>query len=86
MAKYQILYWQHIPLTVKATDATGMVRQDLSGRFEEALKNATSDYRQVMHSTELRWSKEQERAGSANEVVAAVIKELNEAWDKDQSS
>jgi hypothetical protein len=82
MATYQILYWQHVPLSVKATDDTGSVRQALSGRFEAALKQGTDDYKQVMHSSSFKWGRIGEREGSAAEVAAAVAAELTEHWDE----
>jgi hypothetical protein len=82
MAKYQILYWQHIPLGVRAIDEQGPVRQTLSGRFEEALKRTSEDYKQVLHSSELKWTPEQERPGTAAELVAAVMSDLEENWDE----
>ena len=86
MAKYQILYWDHIPLSVRATDENGTVRLPLSGRFEEALKTDTEDYKQVMHSSSFRWSGIQERAGSAAEVAAVIATELAETWDESEAS
>jgi hypothetical protein len=86
MATYQILYWDHIPLSVRATDENGTVRLPLSGRFEEALKTDTEDYTQVMHSSSFRWSGLQERAGSAAEVAAAIATELAETWDEAEAS
>jgi len=44
MAQYQILYWRHIPLGVKATDLNGTVRENLPPRFQEAIDRlATQD-------------------------------------------
>jgi hypothetical protein len=86
MAKYQILYWDHIPLSVRATDENGTVRLPLSGRFVEALKTDTEDYTQVMHSSSFRWTGIQEREGSAAEVATAIAKELMETWDEAEAS
>ena len=83
MATYQILYWQHIPLSIRATDLDETVRQTLSGQFEDILKRASEDYRQVMHSSEFWWSKKQGRQGSAAEVAAAVAMELAMAWEEE---
>ena len=43
MARYQILYWEHIPLGVKATDVNGTVRENLPTRFQEAVERARDD-------------------------------------------
>ena len=85
MATYQILYWNHIPLSVRAADETGIVSQPLSGRFVEALQNDTEDYKLVMHSSNFKWSKEQERAGTAAEVTAAIVQELTETWNEKEA-
>jgi hypothetical protein len=82
MATYQILYWQHVPLSVKATDEQGSVRQPLSGQFETALKTGTDNYKEVMHSAAFKWGQIQEREGSAAEVAAAVAAELTERWNE----
>ncbi|MEW5956586.1 MAG: virulence factor [Chloroflexota bacterium] len=82
MATYQILYWRHIPLSVRATDEQGAAGQALAGRFEEALRKDTENYRLVMHSSSFKWGRKQERAGSAVEVAAAVAQELTENWDE----
>ncbi len=85
MAEYQILYWQHIPLSIKATDVNETVRQTLSGRFEEALRTASAGYQLAMHSTELRWSSLQERKGSASEVARTVAEELAKVWNAEEA-
>ena len=82
MAKYQILYWRHVPLCVRAIDEGGTVRQTLSDRFEEALKRASENYKQVLHSSELHWTNEQDQQGTATEVVAAVMRDLDDNWDE----
>lgn len=88
MARYQILYWEHIPLGVKATDVNGTVRENLPARFQQAVENASS---QAGHSSAaaytsmFKWGKEEERDGSAAEVAAAVAKELDETWDEEEA-
>lgn len=88
MARYQILYWEHIPLGVKATDVNGTVRENLPPRFQQAVEKASS---QAGHSSAaaytsmFKWGKEQEREGSAAEVAAAVAKELDETWNEEEA-
>lgn len=88
MARYQILYWEHIPLGVKATDVNGTVRENLPARFQEAVERASS---QAGHSSAaaytsmFKWGKEQEREGSAAEVAKAVAQELDETWDEEEA-
>lgn len=89
MARYQIVYWRHIPLGVKATDINGTVRENLPDRFHEAFQQAAIQDRTApagpFTTSGFRWAEEQEREGTAAEVVAIVAKELIESWDKERS-
>ena len=86
MAQYQILYWRHIPLGVKAADLNGMVRENLPSRFQDAIdrsaklvgRNSTSAYTSMF-----RWSRSAEREGNAQEVAKAVAEELAALWPDD---
>jgi hypothetical protein len=83
MAQYQILYWKHIPLGVKATDLYGTVRQNLPPRFQEAIERlAALDGRTSTsaYTSMFRWSRPQEREGSAAEVARQVAAELDAQW------
>jgi hypothetical protein len=83
MAQYQILYWRHIPLGVKATDLNGTKRENLPPRFQEAIdrlamkdgETSTSAYTSMF-----RWSEPQERDGSAAEVAKTVADEIDAQW------
>ena len=88
MARYQILYWEHIPLGVKATDVNGTVRENLPARFQQAVENASSQAGHASaaaYTSMFKWGKEEERDGSAAEVAAAVAKELDETWDEEEA-
>ena len=85
MARYQILYWEHIPLGVKATDVNGTVRENLPARFQQSVEKASSQAGHnsaAAYTSMFKWGKEMERDGSAAEVAAAVAKELDETWDE----
>lgn len=78
-ATYQVLYWRDIPSAVKAWDENGEVKVELSPRFAEridiqALRLGLTD--EDSYVAEYHWSDEVERAGSAEEVAAAVRDEL----------
>ena len=84
MARYQILYWEYIPLGVKATDVNGTVRENLPPRFQEAVENASSRAGHdsaAAYTSMCKWGKEQGRDGPAKEVAATVAKEWDETWD-----
>jgi cobalamin-dependent methionine synthase I len=81
-ATYQVLYWKDIPSQVKAWDENGEIKIELPARFAdlidaEAQKLGLTD--EDSYTAQYRWSEEQERAGSAEEVAAAVRGELEAA-------
>lgn len=88
MARYQILYWEHIPLGVKATDLNGTVRENLPARFQEAVQRASTRAGHdstAAYTSMFKWGKEQERTGSAREVAAVVAKELDSSWNEEEA-
>ena len=79
MAIYKVLYWQEIPTQVKADDGVDDVSVMLEPKFmayidvlaaQRGLQGA-DDY-----LAQWKWSDEQERDGSAEEVAEAVKAEL----------
>ncbi len=88
MARYQILYWEHIPLGVKATDVNGTVRENLPARFQAAVENASSRAGHdsaAAYTSMFKWGKEQEREGAAKEVASSVAKELDNTWNEEEA-
>lgn len=85
MAKYQILYWHDIPVQVKSRDRSGRASRELATRFQAAIDRAammaglteSDDYIEAF-----QWSKPQERAGTAQEVVEMVVAELEAQYPK----
>ena len=84
MATYQILYWQEIPSQIKAEDELDDVTLPLDPRFMERIDRlaaqrglqSTDDY-----LAQWRWSDEQEREGTAEEVARAIKLELEAGAD-----
>ncbi len=79
MAFYQILCWQDIPSQVKAWDDFDEFKIELSPRFADRIDRAAQS--QGLTSTDdylaqWKWSEEQERPGTAQEVADAIKKEL----------
>jgi len=79
VAIYKVLYWQEIPTQVKADDGVDDVTIMLAPKFmayidvlaaERGLQ-ASDDY-----LAQWKWSEEQERNGSAQEVAETVKAEL----------
>jgi len=79
MATYKILYWQEIPSQIKAEDDSDDVTLPLDDRFMERIDQLAAqrglqgadDY-----LAQWRWSDEQERDGSAEDVARAIKSEL----------
>ena len=84
MATYKILYWQEVPSQVKAEDGQDEVNIPMPQRFMERVDRlamqrglqGTDDSLAQWH-----WSDEEERDGSAQEVAAAVVAELEAGAD-----
>jgi hypothetical protein len=84
MATYKILYWQEVPSQVKAEDGQDEVNIPMPQRFMERVDRlamqrglqGTDDFLAQWH-----WSDEEERDGSAQEVAAAVVAELEAGAD-----
>ncbi len=89
MARYQILYWRYVPLGVKAIDINGTVRKNLPSKFHEVFQDAAArggqDSAAIYTTSGFRWAEEQDREGTANEVVAAIVKELTDTWDQEKA-
>jgi len=83
MATYKVLYWQEIPSQIRAEDDQDEVSLPLAPKFMEridqlavqrGLRNA-DDY-----LAQWKWSEDQERDGSAQEVAETVRADLEAAW------
>ena len=84
MATYKVLYWQEVPSQVKAEDDQDEVNIPMPQRFMERVDRlamqrglqGTDDF-----LAQWRWSDEEERDGTAQEVAAAVVAELEAGAD-----
>jgi Arc/MetJ-type ribon-helix-helix transcriptional regulator len=85
MATYKILYWQEIPSQIKVEDDEGEeVSVELPAKFMEHIDemaakrgfNSADDY-----LAQWKWSDEEEREGSAQEVADALKTELEAKAD-----
>ncbi|MDQ6885219.1 MAG: virulence factor [Candidatus Dormibacteraeota bacterium] len=80
MAKYQVMFWKHIPAQVKAWDDGHEVKRMLPDRFQAAIdayamKDGSTDMDAYLEAW--RWGDPQERAGSAEDVANSLVKELD---------
>jgi len=79
LAKFQVMYWKHIPSQVKAWDGDGEAKAMLPDYFQAAI----DAYAMKEGSTEMdaylegwHWGPVEERAGAAAEVIEAVVAAL----------
>ena len=83
MATYKILYWQEVPSQIKADDGADEVSLPMPDAFQERIDQLAAQ-RGLQGSDEYlaqwRWSEEEEREGSAQEVAEAVKDELSAQW------
>ena len=89
MARYQILYWRHIPLGVKAFDIDGMVRKNLPIQFQQIFQQAAlqeNRHAEDPYTTSgFRWGQENERDGPAHEVATQIVDEIVNTWNNDEA-
>jgi len=82
LASYQVMFWKHIPSQVKAWEGVAEVKRMLPDRFQVAIdafamKDGSTDMDAYLDGW--HWGPVEERAGPADEVLEAVIAELDEA-------
>jgi hypothetical protein len=79
MATYKILYWQEVPSQIKADDGVDEVTLPMPPRFMERV-DLLAAMRKLQNADDYlaqwKWSDEEERDGTAGEVAAAVMAEL----------
>ena len=84
MATYKILYWQEIPSQIKAEDDMDDVTVQLPDSFQERidLMAARRGLQEAdAYLAQWKWSEEEDREGSAEEVARAVRAELEAKAD-----
>jgi hypothetical protein len=82
MALYQILYWQDIPSQVKAWDDFDETKLELASRFAARIDQAAQTQGLTSADDFLaqwKWSPQQEREGTPEEVARALQRELEAA-------
>jgi hypothetical protein len=80
MARYQVLYWQDVPSVVKAFGDDGNeLKRQLPDWFQQEIDNRAMTQGLVGSDAYLeqwRWGDVQERDGSPDDVLDAVVREL----------
>jgi hypothetical protein len=82
MAKYQVMYWKHIPSQVKAWDAESEAKRMLPDYFQAAIdayamKDGSTDMDAYLAGW--KWGPVEERAGAPQEIIAMLVEELTAA-------
>ena len=82
MASYQVMYWKHIPSQVKAWEGDTQAKRMLPDRFQVAIdafamKDGSTGMDAYLDGW--RWGPVEERQGAPDEVIAAVVAELDAA-------
>lgn len=82
LASYQVMYWKHIPSQVKAWEGDTQAKRMMPDRFQVAIdafamKDGSTDMDAYLDGW--RWGPVEERSGGPEEVLAAVVAELDGA-------
>jgi hypothetical protein len=82
VAKYQVMYWKHIPSQVKAWDGESEEKRMMPDYFQAAIdayamKDGSTDMDAYLEGW--RWGPVEERAGQAQEIIAELVEELTAA-------
>jgi hypothetical protein len=85
MASYQVMFWKHIPSQIKAWEGETQAKRMLPDRFQAAIdayamKDGSTDMDAYLDGW--RWGPVEERAGSPDEVAAALSAELDGAYPR----
>ena len=82
MASYQVMFWKHIPSQVKAWEGSTEVKRMLPDYFQAAIdayamKDGSTDMDAYLDGW--RRGPVEERAGTPEKVLSAVVEELTAA-------
>ena len=82
MARYQVMFWKHIPSQVKAWDEGTEVKRMLPDRFQVAIdayamKDGSTDMDAYLDGW--KWGPVEERDGTPDSVVQKLVDELSAA-------
>jgi hypothetical protein len=82
LAKYQVMFWKHIPSQVKAWDGDSEAKRMLPDYFQAAIdayamKDGSTDMDAYLDGWQ--WGPVEERDGAADDVCTALIIELTAA-------
>ena len=84
MPAYQILYWKHIPAQVRVFAGKKAISRQMPKRFQVeidriAMKEGLA--RSDEYLDQWQWTKKNERSGDTEEVLNALLQELEKEYD-----
>ena len=85
MAEYQVLYWKEIPAQVRVFDGKRRVARQMPPEFQEAIDRRAMQEGLAGTDPYLahwQWSERRERRGDPQEVLRAVLEELERRYDE----
>ncbi len=82
MARYQVMYWKHIPSQIKAWEGDVEAKRMLPDYFQAAIdayamKDGSTDMDAYLEGW--KWGPVEERAGTPEAVVTELVDELTKA-------
>jgi Virulence factor len=80
LASYQVMFWKHIPSQVKAWEGDAQVKRMMPDRFQVAIdayamKDGSTDMDAYLDGW--RWGPVESMDGTPDDVLAAVVAELD---------
>jgi cvfA/B/C family virulence factor len=85
VAKYQVMFWKHIPSQIKAWDEGGETKRMLPDRFQVAIdafamKDGSTDMDAYLEGW--AWGPVEEREGPAKDVLESVASEIDTSYPR----
>jgi len=84
MARYQVLYWKHIPAQVKVSEeGKRTISRPMPGRFQVEIDRLAMEEGLTgtdAYLVQWRWTSKLDRPGPADEVADALIQELEKEF------
>jgi hypothetical protein len=85
VAKYQVMFWKHIPSHVKAWDEAGEAKRMLPDRFQVAIDAFAMREGSTGMDSYLdgwAWGPVEERPGVASDVLEVIVAEIDASYPR----
>ena len=85
MATYQILYWKDVPAQVRVFEGKKRISRPMPDRFQTdidriAMREGLAGSDEYLD--QWQWTEKRERPGDANEILSALLQELEAEYDR----